>query len=118
MLIFICIVEEEADEDDDNVDDDGDTSTPNTTVLLSNAGTTTVDTSTITSGILRSKDLRSVVETKRRNFTRSRSNSDSEDNGSNYEMNRGTNRRQQTRSPTRPSSFQESGETIFGMINT
>ena len=76
-----------------------------------------MDSSTITSGILRSKDLRSVVETKRRNFSRSRSNSDSEDNGSNYEMNRTANRRQQTRSPTRPNSFQEFGETIFGTIN-
>jgi serine/threonine protein kinase len=104
---------EEEDEDDENVDDDDNLSTPNTTVLLSHSGTTTVDSSTITSGVLRSKDLRSVVETKRRNFSRSRSSSDSEDNGSNFEMNRSSNRKQQTRSPTRPSSFQESGESII-----
>ena len=66
-----------------------------------------MDSSTFASGILRSKDLRSVVETKRRNFSRSRSNSDSEDNGSNVDMTRSTNRKHQTRSPTRPSSFQE-----------
>ena len=110
-------VSEEEDDEDENVDDDDQLSTPNTTVLLSHAGTTTVDSSTITSGVLRSKDLRSVVETKRRNFSRSRSSSDSEDNGSNYEMNRSTNRKQQTRSPTRPSSFQESSELTTSMMN-
>jgi hypothetical protein len=56
-----------------------------------------------TSGILRSKDLRSVVEIKRRNFSRGGSSSDSEDAGSNYDMNHLSNRKQ-TRSP---SSMQE-----------
>jgi hypothetical protein len=76
----------------------------------------TVDSSTITSGILRSKDLRSAVEKKRRTFSRSRSSSDSEDNGSNYDVNRTSNRKQQTRSPTRPSSFQETGESIISTM--
>lgn len=69
-----------------------------------------MENSTTTSGVLRSKDLRSVVEKKRRNFSRSRSSSDSEDNGSNYDTTRSGARKQQTRSPTRPSSFQESGD--------
>jgi hypothetical protein len=30
-------------------------------------------------------------------------------------MNRSSNRKQHTRSPTRPSSYQESNETIIGM---
>ena len=64
--------------------------TPNTTILA--------DSSTTTSGILRSKDLRSAVETKRRNFSRSCSSSDSEDTGSNQDMTRLTNRKR-TRSP-------------------
>jgi len=74
--------------------------------------TSGIDSSATTSGILRSKDLRSVVETKRRNFSRSRSSSDSEDNGSNHDMTRSTTRKQQTRSPTRPNSYQDTGETI------
>jgi hypothetical protein len=32
-------------------------------------------------------------------------------------MNRSTNRKQHTRSPTRPNSFQESGDSIIGMNN-
>lgn len=69
-------------------------STPTSIVLT--------DTSSIsTGGVLRSKELRSVVETKRRNFSRSASSSDSEDNGSNHEINRS---RKNTRSP---SSFDE-----------
>jgi hypothetical protein len=69
---------------------------------ISNA-TVLIDNSSTTSGILRSKDLRSVIETKRRNFSRSCSSSDSEDNGSNYDTNRSSNRKR-TRSP---SSLQE-----------
>jgi hypothetical protein len=70
-----------------------------------------VDSSIVASGILRSKDLRSVVETKRRNFSRSRSSSDSEDNGSSVDMTRPTHRKHQNRSPTRPTSFQEPTES-------
>jgi hypothetical protein len=83
-------------------------------VLISNGGSSVIDGSSTTSGILRSKDLRSVVETKRRNFSRSQSSSDSEDNGSSFEMNRSSSRKHQTRSPTRPCSFQEFTETIGG----
>ncbi|CAF1207401.1 unnamed protein product [Adineta ricciae] len=111
------IVESEEEEDNDEDgggDDDENSSTPNTTVLLHNGGSSVVDNSTTTSGILRSKDLRSVVEKKRRNFSRSRSSSDSEDNGSSFDMNRSSSRKQQTRSPTRPCSFQEFSETING----
>lgn len=71
-------------------DEEDKSSTPNTGIFPEN--------STTTSGILRSKDLRSVVEIKRRNFSRSCSSSDSEDNGSNYDMNRPTSRKT-TRSP-------------------
>lgn len=46
-------------------------------------------------GVLHSKELRSVIETKRRNFSRSASSSDSEDNGSNQEIHR-----RNTRSPS------------------
>jgi len=70
-------------------DEDDKCPTPNTTLF--------VDNSTTPSVVLRSKDLRSVVEIRRRNFSRSRSNSDSEDNGSNN--------RKTTRSPN---SFNES----------
>ncbi|CAF4215160.1 unnamed protein product [Rotaria socialis] len=104
--------EEEEDDDDDDIEDDDNPSTPNTTIFISHSGTATVDSSTTTSGVLRSKDLRSVVETKRRNFSRSRSNSDSEENTN--DMNRSTNRKQQTRSPTRPNSFQEAIEIGYG----
>ncbi|UJR28549.1 hypothetical protein I4U23_009784 [Adineta vaga] len=111
----------ESDEEGDNEnggdgdgDDDDNPSTPNTTVLITNGGSSIIDSSTITSGILRSKDLRSAVEKKRRNFSRSRSSSDSEDNGSNFDMNRSSSRKQPTRSPTRPCSFQEFGETLNG----
>ncbi|CAF4414545.1 unnamed protein product, partial [Adineta steineri] len=98
--------------------EDDNLSTPNTTVFIGNGASSTIDSST-TSGILRSKDLRSVVETKRRNFSRSRSSSDSEDNGSSFEMNRSSSRKQHTRSPTRPCSFQEFSETINGdLINS
>lgn len=59
------------------------------------------DTSSIsTGGVLRSKELRSVVETKRRNFSRSASSSDSEDNGSNHEISRLIHNRKNTRSPS------------------
>ncbi|CAF4942916.1 unnamed protein product, partial [Rotaria sp. Silwood1] len=105
------IVESEEDEDED-IEDDDNLSTPNTTIFISHAGTTTVDSSITTSGVLRSKDLRSVVETKRRNFSRSRSNSDSEDNGVTNDLNRSSNRKQHTRSPTRPSSFQDSIDAL------
>lgn len=104
-------------EDDEAGEDDENSSTPNTTVLISNGVPTVIDGPSMTSGILRSKDLRSVVETKRRNFSRSQSSSDSEDNGSNFEMNRSSSRKQQARSPTRPSSFQEFSETIGGMTS-
>ncbi|CAF1068323.1 unnamed protein product [Adineta steineri] len=108
----------ESDEEDEVVDEDDNLSTPNTTVFIGNGASSTIDSSTA-SGILRSKDLRSVVETKRRNFSRSRSSSDSEDNGSSFEMNRSSSRKQQTRSPTRPCSFQEFSETINGdLINS
>ncbi len=73
------------------LEDEDEKSTTSTTAILA-------DNSTTTSGILRSKDLRSVVETKRRNFSRSCSSSDSEDNGSNHDMNRLINRKH-TRSP-------------------
>ncbi len=116
MFFLLINILEEEDEDDENVDEDDNLSTPNTTVFIGNDGSSSVDNSTITSGVLRSKDLRSVVETKRRNFSRSRSSSDSEDNGSNYDMTRSSSRKQHTRSPTRPSSFQESGESILGRI--
>ncbi|CAF2495884.1 unnamed protein product [Rotaria sp. Silwood2] len=107
------IVESE-EEDNEDIEDDDNLSTPNTTIFISHVGSTTVDSSTITSGVLRSKDLRSVVETKRRNFSRSRSNSDSEDNGTTNDLNRSSNRKQPGRSPTRPSSFQESVEALTG----
>jgi len=104
----------ESDEEDEiEGEDDENLSTPNATVLISGNGignSSTVENSTTTSSVLRSQDLRSVVEKKRRNFSRSRSSSDSEDNGSNYDMTRSTSRKQQTRSPTRPSSFQESAD--------
>ncbi|CAF1234516.1 unnamed protein product [Rotaria magnacalcarata] len=104
--------EEKEEEDDDDIENDDNPSTPNTTIFISHSGTATVDSSTTTSGVLRSKDLRSVVETKRRNFSRSRSNSDSEENAN--DMNRSSNRKQQTRSPTRPNSFQEATEIVYG----
>ena len=47
-----------------------------------------LDNSTTASGILRSKDLRSLIETKRRNFSRSCSSSDSEDTASNHDIHR------------------------------
>jgi hypothetical protein len=81
LNVFFFFIEE--DEDDKSL-------TPNIAIHSDN--------STSTSGILRSKDLRSVVETKRRNFSRSRSSSDSEDNGSSYDMTRSSNRKR-TRSP-------------------
>jgi hypothetical protein len=112
--LFSLFLLEEEDEDDD----DDNPSTPNTTVFIGNGVSSIIDSSTAASGILRSKDLRSVVETKRRNFSRSRSSSDSEDNASNHDTNRSTNRKQHTRSPTRPSSFQESGELINGKMNS
>jgi SOS-response transcriptional repressor LexA len=77
-------------------DEDTKSSSPNATVPTDN--------STTTSGVLRSKDLRSVIETKRRNFSRSCSSSDSDDNGSNYDITR-LSRRKHTRSPN---SFLES----------
>ncbi|CAF4463489.1 unnamed protein product [Rotaria sp. Silwood2] len=70
--------------------------------------TTLIENSTTTSNILRSKDLRSAVEIKRRNLSRSCSSSDSEDNGSNYDINHSTNQKH-IRSPN---SFHES-ETII-----
>ncbi|CAF0842429.1 unnamed protein product [Adineta ricciae] len=76
-------------------DEDNQSSISTTTVRVENP--------TTTSGILRSKDLRSVIETRRRNFSRSHSSSDSEDNSSLYEISRAPNRKQ-TRSP---GSFQE-----------
>jgi hypothetical protein len=82
-------------------EDEGEkSSTPNATIFTDN--------STTTSGILRSKELRSVIESKRRNLSRSCSSSDSEDSGSNHEMNRLTNRKT-TRSPN---SLQESESLI------
>ena len=48
-----------------------------------------------TSGVLHLKELRSVIESKRRNFSRSASSSDSEDNGSTQEIHR-----RNTRSPS------------------
>ncbi|UJR20972.1 hypothetical protein I4U23_024078 [Adineta vaga] len=77
---------------------------------LSSLSTMTVRTEnpTTTSGILRSKDLRSVIETKRRNFSRSYSSSDSEDNNSIYEVARTANRKN-TRSRN---SLQESDSII------
>ena len=96
-------------------DDDDNLSTPNTTVFIGGTGgTPTVDSVTTTSGILRSKDLRSVVEKKRRNFSRSQSGSDSEDNGSVTDTNRSSARKPNARSPTRPNSYQESNEAISG----
>ncbi|CAF0830654.1 unnamed protein product [Adineta steineri] len=74
----------------ENENEDDKSSISTTNVLNDNSSTT--------SGILRSKDLRSVIESKRRNFSRSCSSSDSEDNGSNFDMNRVSNRKQ-TRSP-------------------
>ncbi len=74
-------------------DEDERSTTSNTAILPDNS----------TSGILRSKDLRSVVETKRRNFSRSCSSSDSEDNGSNHDMNRIFNRK----ANRSPNSLQE-----------
>lgn len=110
MFYFSCFLEEE----DDDAEEDENLSTPNTTVFIGGPGSSaTVDSSATTSGVLRSKDLRSVVEKKRRNFSRSRSSSDSEDNGSNYDVARSsTSRKHQTRSPTRPNSFQESSDTV------
>ncbi|CAF1173302.1 unnamed protein product [Rotaria sordida] len=103
----------ESEEEDEDIEDDDNLSTPNTTVFISHAGISIVDSSTTTSGVLRSKDLRSVVETKRRNFSRSRSNSDSEDNGTTNDINRSSNRKQHTRSsPIRRGSFQDSVETL------
>ncbi|CAF3421098.1 unnamed protein product [Rotaria socialis] len=84
----------------ENEDEDDRPSEATATPLLEN--------STTTSGILRSKDLRSAVEIKRRNFSHSCSSSDSEDNGSSYDMNRLVNSKH-TRSPN---SFQESESII------
>ena len=97
-------------------EDDANLSTPNTTVLNSQGTSIILDNSTTTSGVLRSKDLRSIVEKKRRNFSRSRSSSDSEDSGTNFDINRSSSRKLHARSPTRPNSFQESLEQITGMI--
>lgn len=113
---FVLFLDEE---DEIEGEDDENLSTPNATVLISGntvGNSSTVENSTTTSGVLRSKDLRSVVEKKRRNFSRSRSSSDSEDNGSNYDMTRSTSRKQQTRSPTRPSSFQESADLPSSLL--
>ena len=63
-----------------------------------------LDNSTTASGILRSKDLRSLIESKRRNFSRSCSSSDSEETASNHEINRLFNRK----SNHSPNSLQES----------
>lgn len=69
-----------------------------------NSSNNLIENSTTTGNVLRSKDLRSVVEIKRRNFSRSCSSSDSEDNGSGFDMNRFTNAKY-IRSQT---SYQES----------
>lgn len=61
-----------------------------------------------TTNVLRSKDLRSVIEIKRRNFGRSGSSSDSEDNSSNYDIYRPSNRKN-AHSPT----FHESESNIY-----
>ncbi len=116
LFLFYCFVEEEEDEGDENIDEDDNLSTPNTTLFIGNGGSSIVDSSTTTSGILRSKDLRTVVETKRRNFSRSRSSSDSEENAGSFDMTRSSNRKQQTRSPTRLGSFQDSTELISGTM--
>ncbi|CAF0988398.1 unnamed protein product [Rotaria sp. Silwood1] len=69
----------------DNEDEADNSSISNPTAYIGN--------STTTSSILRSKELHSVIETKRRNLSRSCSSSDSEDNGSNYDINRLTNQK-------------------------
>ena len=115
-IFTMLLLSRSLEEEDDDAEDDDNLSTPNTTVFIGGAGASgIVDSSATASGVLRSKDLRSVVEKKRRNFSRSRSSSDSEDNGSSYDMARpSTNRKHQTRSPTRPNSFQESSDTVTG----
>jgi hypothetical protein len=129
MIVSLMIEEEEEegqregedknDNNDEPADDYEALSTLNTTVFIGGTAVdpSTLDYSTTTSGVLRSKDLRSVVEKKRRNFSRSRSSSDSEDNGSSYEMNRSSARKPQTRSPTRPNSFQDTGDSMSGAHN-
>lgn len=77
--------------------------------LLDEADRSPSATSTTTTGsVLRSKDLRSVVENKRRNFGRSGSSSDSEDNASSHETYRPSNRKH-AYSPT----FPDSESTIY-----
>ncbi|CAF3952298.1 unnamed protein product, partial [Rotaria sordida] len=71
------IVENEAEDDLSSIS--------NSTALIEN--------STTTSTILHSKDLRSVIETKRQNLSRSCSISDNEDNGSNSDINHLTNQK-------------------------
>ncbi len=113
-LDFVFLFTEEEEEDEDEVDDDG-PSTPNTTVII--GGPLSSDGPTTTSGLLRSKDLRSVVETKRRNFSRSCSSSDSEDGVVMTSESVRTTGRRPTRSPTRPTSLQES-ESAPGSIHS
>lgn len=66
-------------------------------------------TTTTTGSVLRSKDLRSVVENKRRNFGRSGSSSDSEDNASTHETYRPSNRKH----AYSPTTFLDSESTIY-----